>query len=181
MRRYLLCRIIPDDGALVYLASHDLTIFKTGESMQNELGDDTVELSLDEDLRLGPMPTIFTSPALIGNDHFCKTLVQICENVEICPAVIRDPVTGSENRSYKLVNIIGRIACADMKASRHKSLGPEMTIIDYLVLKYEMLPDVDIFHVHEDTDCIVVSERLQRLLIQAGFSDIGLFPLPASS
>jgi hypothetical protein len=176
MSLYQLHRVVPHDGVLVYLANYDLTCFKTGQTLREEVRGE-VELTMDIELRLGPLPTLFMSPALIGTKRFCETLAEGCDNLELYPTVIRDPVDGREDRSYQLINVIGRVACTDMEKSEYTSLGPGMMIIDNLVLKLNHVPDADIFHVHEDPDCVVVSESLRSRLVQAGFADIALLPL----
>lgn len=179
MTVYHLQRSIPHDGALVYLESHEMVRFKTGRTLRDEVTTD-VELTLDEELRLGPLPTFFTSPTLIGTERLCEILATSCDNVELYGTVIRDPVTGHENRGYRLVNVIGRVACADMERSTHKQLGPGITMIDELVLDSGRIPDFDIFHLHEDTDYIIVSESIRSRILRGGFSDVVLHPLPTN-
>lgn len=60
-----------------------------------------------------------------------------------------------------------------MGRSETRSLGDGMTIVDRLALDPARIPDLDLFVADEDTDCMIVSERLQRLIAGAGYDDIG--------
>ena len=47
-----------------------------------------------------------------------------------------------------------------------------MNIIDKLVLKKSEIHDLNMFLVHEDTDCIVISEQVHSYLTSKGYEDI---------
>ncbi|HTU59826.1 MAG TPA: hypothetical protein VMF89_15345, partial [Polyangiales bacterium] len=51
-------------------------------------------------------------------------------------------------------------------------LGDDMTVIDRLVLRESALRGLDLFLVAEDTDNMIVSERVQRHLASFDFPDV---------
>lgn len=95
-----------------------------------------VVVTLDEEQPDGRMPTYYESPAFIGTKAFHHDLLLAgVSNIETVPVVIRNVATGAENHDYVLMNIVGRVSFADMALSKHRSLGPGMTILDDPVLK----------------------------------------------
>ena len=172
MKYYLMSRQMVPDGAIVYQRSHDLVELKTGNLFGSDL-DPPFYLELDKELHSGALPTFFTQPAVIGTVQFYEDLQEIgIGNIEAFPAVIRDEIDNRTIEGYLLLNIIGKVSCADMDQSEYKSLGEGMNIIDELVLDSSKLHGFDLFLVAEDTDCIVVSEKVYDHLQSKGYSDI---------
>lgn len=128
---------------------------------------------LDDDHPNGRLPTFYMSPAIIGTKKFHKDLLEIgIDNIEVHPVVIRDEVNDRNIKKYVLLNIIGTVSCADMNRSKHETLGEGMDIIDKLVIDASKVPDLDLFLIQEDTDCIVISEKVYNHLQGKGYDDI---------
>ncbi|NMG36498.1 hypothetical protein GRF61_18780 [Azoarcus sp. TTM-91] len=165
-------RLIDPNGAGLYKASHVMTELKTGRRFDVGFVPPLV-VRLDPELPDGKLPTFFESPAWIGTRGFHATLLAAgVANVEASPVEMRDEANKRVIDDYLLLNIVGRVACVDMARSETRSLGDGMTIIDRLVIDPARIPDLDLFVADEDTDCMIVSERLQRLIAGAGYSDI---------
>ncbi len=169
---YQMGRRVTEDGTLVYQRSHELFDLKTGAPLEPGF-DPPFLVELDSELPNGRMPTFYESPALIARRSFYEDLVAAgISNLESVPVVIRNPADGSENHDYLLLNIIGRVRCADMRRSKHRSLGPGMTVVDKLVLANGVPGDLDLFVADEDTDVMVVSERVYQRLRAKGYDDV---------
>ncbi|QDF99450.1 hypothetical protein CJ010_24390 [Azoarcus sp. DD4] len=165
-------RLIDPNGAGLYAVSHFMTEFKTGHRFDADFVPPLV-VQLDPELPNGKLPTFFESPAWIGTRSFHATLLAAgVANVEASPVEMHDDVNNRVIHDYLLLNIVGRVACVDMARSEIRSLGDGMNIIDRLVIDPARVPDLDLFVADEDTDCMIVSERLQRHIAAAGYGDI---------
>jgi hypothetical protein len=125
---------------------------------------------------------MLTIAAVIGTKQFYKDLTDIgIGNIEVHPVVIKDEVNKKTINDYVLLNILGRISCAVMEDSEYERLNDDadeddpyesMNIIDKLVIDPKKIGEQDLFLVHEDTDCIVISERVYKHLQGKGYTDI---------
>jgi len=173
----------------LFQSSHDLVQMKTGQFLidygNNESGEPfsgSLICELDDEEGTGIFPTFYTSPALIGKKSFYDDLVEIgIDNIEVHPVVINDSVNDRTIKDYVLLNIIGRISCAVMEESIYNRINDSadpydpyesMNIIDELVIDASKVSGHDLFVVHEDTDCIVISERIYKHLQIKGYTDI---------
>ena len=171
---YWLDRQMVPDGALVYQNSHDLEVFKSGAPFDAGFKP-PVLLTLDEELRKGPLPTFFTSPAFIAKKEIHKALVKLgVDNLQSYAAVIEDPVDGRKIKDYLFLNVIGAVACANMKRSKSESLGDGMTVINELVLNAKRVPDLDMFLLAEDTDKMLISELIAKYFRESAYPDVYL-------
>ncbi len=173
MKHFRMYRRIDPNGAGLYATSHFMTEFKTGHRFDPDFVP-PLQLKLDPELPNGKLPTFFESPAWIGTRDFHATLLAAgISNIEASPVEISDETNDVLIDDYLLLNIVGRVNCVDMGRSETRSLGDGMTIVDRLALDPARIPDLDLFVADEDTDCMIVSERLQRLIAGAGYDDIG--------
>lgn len=172
MKYFRMSRLIDPNGAGLYAVSHFMTEFKTGHRFDADFVPPLV-VQLDPELPDGKLPTFFESPAWIGTRAFHATLLAAgVANVEASPVEMHDEANNRVIDDYLLLNIVGRVACVDMAKSETRSLGDGMTIVDRLVIDPARVPDLDLFVADEDTDCMIVSERLQRHIAAAGYGDI---------
>ncbi len=171
-RYYQMGRRVTPDGTIVYQRSHELFELKTGAPLEPGF-EGPLRVELDRELPHGRMPTFYESPALIARKAFCEDLAAAgVSNLETVPAVIVNPEDGSENHDYLLLNIVGRVRCADMRRSRHRSIGPGMQVVDELVLAAGVPAGLDLFVADEDTDVMVVSERVHQRIAAKGYDDV---------
>jgi len=59
-----------------------------------------------------------------------------------------------------------------MEASEYGTIGEDMHVINKLVINLEKAGDLDLFLVDEDTDCIVISEKVYKHLNSKGYTDV---------
>lgn len=164
MQYYLMSPKASDRGTVISQVSHDFTVFKTGQPLEN-FGSPPMVCQLLGDFANGQLPTFYMSPAVIGTTEFYRELLECgVDNIEAFPAKILDPVTDREIDNYLLLNILGRKACTDMDASKYHTLAEGAYIIDKLVLDPGFLERDQgyIFVADEDTDCIIVNEPIYR-------------------
>lgn len=172
MKYYQMAIKLRENSTLLYQVSHDMVRLKTGQLFPEDFEEPFIA-ELDEDTIGGVMPTFFMSPAVIGTQAFYRDLLETgITNIEAKRAIIQDNVNNREYDNYMLLNIIGRVSCADMNHSDYHSLGEGMHIINKLVIDPAKTQGLELFLVHEDTGCIVVSERIHDHLIARGYQDI---------
>ncbi|MDR7307695.1 hypothetical protein [Rhodoferax saidenbachensis] len=149
----------------LYMRSHALMQTKTGDVFVDYTDSDVgapfegaLICDLDDEDSNGIFPTFFRSPALIGTKAFYQDLLEIgIRNIEVHPVIIHDRTNHRTIEDYVLLNVIGRVPCEAM---------------DDLVVDTGKLGQLELFLVHEDTNCILVSERVYRHLINKGYTDI---------
>lgn len=174
---------------ILFKRSHDFMQTKTGSIFVDYTDDDNGEpfkgsliCDLDDEEQTGILPTFFMSPALIGTKQFYQDLLAIgVDNIEVHPVIIRDLVNDRVINDYVVLNVIGRVSCAAMDHSDYEQLNDQanpdqpnesMNFINDLVIDSRKLVDLDIFLVREDTDCILVSERVFQHIKSKGYTDI---------
>lgn len=163
IKYYRMSRDVPSDGAIIYQRSHRLFRLKTGEPVEPDFAPPFIA-DLDPEFPDGRLPTFFESPALIGKKAFYKDLVAAgVANIETVATIIRHPINGREIHDYLLLNVVGKVS-ADMQNSKYRSIGPEMNVIDQLAFKPESVGGMDFFVVDEDTDFMIVSERVYEVI-----------------
>jgi hypothetical protein len=151
-RKFISVRTQP---AGLYQSSHSMTLFKTGQKMDDNFSP-PFKLILDPEIRNPLFPTFFESPALIGTKSFYQDLRTLgLSNIEAFPAEIYIERDHTINYDYLLLNIVGSIPYADMKKSKTRSLG-----------QYEICV------ITEDTNCMLVSERVANHLKLCDYKDI---------
>jgi len=177
------------EPAGLYQRSHRYLQTKTGSFLvdytHNEHGEPfkgPLICELDDENATGILPTFFMSPALISTKQFYKDLVEIgIDNIEVHPVIINDNENNNTIEDYLLLNIIGRISCAVMNQSSYERLNDladesdpyeAINFINELVIDEKKVGHHDLFLVHEDTNCILISERVFNHLKSKGYTDI---------
>jgi hypothetical protein len=159
-------------GARIYMTSHDLYAFKSGQPFAADF-EVPVRFNLDEELRAGELPTFFARPAFVATPRMQADLRRLgIDNLQTYPAVIEDPADGRVIEDYALLNVIGSVACANMRRSQFATLGPDMNVIDEPVLDSQRVPDLDLFLLAEDTDKMLISERVYEYFKDQAYPDV---------
>lgn len=172
MNYYLMARRVDENSTLLDQVSHELTEFSTGSLFPNDFEGPLI-VSLDPEFENGEMATFYTDPAVIGRKEFYQGLKTLgIDNIETHGVIIKDVVKNIEIDDYVLMNILGRVSCADMDKSEYHELGEGMNVIDTLVLDATKIHSLKMFLVDEDTDCIVVDEDVYKWLKEQPFTDI---------
>jgi hypothetical protein len=97
------------------------------------------------------------------------------DNLQVFDAVIRDPVTGREWTNYKVVNIVGVIACANLEESAFAPLrGRPMIDMDFirLAIDEERAGGQLFFRLGECVTIILVHEKVKNHLVQKGINTL---------
>ena len=169
---YLMAEKPLTNGTIIFKKNNLLTPLKTGHLLLDNFKPPLI-CNIDNEHLNGVQPTFYMSPAIIGKKEFYQDLLDCgVDNIEVKPVVIRDTVKNLEYTDYLLLNILRRVSCVNLNESDYETLGDDMSIIDKLVLKKSEIHDLNMFLVHEDTDCIVISEQVHSYLTSKGYEDI---------
>ena len=169
---YLMAQKVPDNGTVIVKRSHTFTRLKTGEILPDDFEEPLVCQLLGE-FSNGVMSTFYMSPAIIGTKQFYQDLLDCgVDNIQTKQVVINDVVNNRKIEDYLLLNIIGRVSCADMDESEYENIGEDMNVINKLVIDPARAKDLNLFLVHEDTDCIVINDKVYDCLASKGYTDI---------
>lgn len=164
-------RALPEPAGL-FQDSHHLFLLKTGHRLESGF-EPPFKVVLDPDIPTPQLPTFFESPAWIGTRAFYRDLLAAgIDNIEAVPVEMRDDARKRIIHDYLLLNIVGCVPCADMGKSTVRSLGEGMNVIVRLVVDASRLGAFDLCVAAEDTDCMIVSERVARHLQACAYDDI---------
>ena len=164
-------RALPEPAGL-FQDSHHLFLLKTGHRLEPGF-EPPFKVVLDPDIPNPQLPTFFESPAWIGTQAFYRDLLAVgIDNIEAVPVEMRDDARQRIFHDYLLLNIVGCVPCADMEKSAVSALGEGINVITRLVVDATRLGAFDLCVAAEDTDCMIVSERVARHLQACGYDDI---------
>ncbi len=173
MRKYyLMAQKVPENGTIIRKKSHRFTELKTGHFLPKDFEGPLVCQLLGK-FADGIMSTFYMSPAIIGTKQFYKDLSDCgVDNIEVKPVIINDVVNSRIIDDYLLLNFIGRVSCADMDTSEYGTIDENMNVMNKLVIDHNKAYGFNLFLLHEDTDCIVVSEQVYKYLNSKEYNDI---------
>lgn len=102
------------------------------------------------------------------------------DNLQLFDAAIRDPRTGSTATNYKVVNVIGVVAAADLGKSAYTASGAPLIDVsfDSLVIDEKRVGGLLLFRLAESLSAIIVHDRVKQHLLANGF-DMLTFRDPA--
>jgi hypothetical protein len=109
-------------------------------------------------------------PAMSGALKLALERVGV-SNIQYFPAVLHDPVDGTDLVDYWAFNVVGLIACADMaRSSLMGTSDSRMGDIDFdaLVIDETKTGNLPIFRLAESISAIVVNERVRTAVLAAG-------------
>ncbi|MFT7150918.1 MAG: hypothetical protein ACI82Q_002793 [Nonlabens sp.] len=169
---YLMAQKIPNNGTVIRKMSHSRTRLKTGGFLPSGFQPPLCCQLLGK-FSGGTMSTFYQSPAVIGTKRFYQDLLDCgVDNMEVQPVVITDTVKNITFDNYLLLNIIGKVACADLEKSEYTEIGEGMNTVDKLVIDGVKTNGLLLFLLAEDTDCIVIHEQVYNHLQSKGYTDI---------
>lgn len=98
-------------------------------------------------------------------------------NLQRFDAVLRAP-DGTLHEGYEAVNLVGLVACADMERSRYlPGSSPPLVEFSELVIDERKAGGAPFFRLAESSLVILVSEPLQRAMVEAGLRGFSLVPV----
>jgi hypothetical protein len=129
-----------------------------------------VQVTLDPDYP-GVVVPMFDAGILLFTDAMVEAIVGAgVDNLEVFPAVVRDPATGKTHTEYKAVNIVGAVSCADLAKSVYQApSGTPLvdTDFDSLAIDERRTGGALMFRLAECVTAIVVHERVRAALVHA--------------
>lgn len=139
---------------------------------------------LDEDF---DVPLVYTLdpkrpgniPAMINDTAYPVMRVDLAEalaaagvdNLQLFPAVIRDPSTGVQHTNFKAFNIVGVVAAADMaKSDRMDTTDSAMIDVDFrsLAIDEKKAAPFRLFRLAESVNAIIVDDIVKAEVERRG-------------
>ncbi|MBK6534554.1 MAG: hypothetical protein IPF99_34880 [Deltaproteobacteria bacterium] len=140
-----------------------------------------VEVTVDRD-EPGDLLELYQLEALVMSERLVSALRAAgVDNLQVFDLVIRAPESGRVFTTHKLVNVVGRVACADLTRSTYASpRGSPLIDVDFdgLAIDEGRAGDHLLFRLAECVSAVIVHEQLRRQLIDQGFSML-TFQLPS--
>jgi hypothetical protein len=120
------------------------------------------------------LPDLFLVSVPLFSEKLLKTLAEAgVTNLDTYDAELVRPGSSDVNRDYKAVNIVGKIACADMAASQFEA-DSEFPMIEFsrLVVDESKTHGAHMFRLAENILFILVSEHVRQALDGAGLAGV---------
>ena len=124
------------------------------------------------------LPMYYKGVLVFSDEMVSAILAAGVDNLELFAATLHDPFASCELAGYKVVNIVGVIASADMSKSRHTSYGTSLYDVDFDSLEIDetKASGALMFRLAENVTGIVVHERVKRSLLDAGVPHLDFTP-----
>ncbi|MDQ3998541.1 MAG: hypothetical protein M3303_16140 [Gemmatimonadota bacterium] len=175
---FTLHRRLTGGGALLKKRSHVRDRLNAGFKLDADFAG-PVKFVIDESTEGRRMPTLFTTPAFVTKRAFYEALLAGgVDNIDPYAVEIVDRATSQRfDDEYLFLNVVGRAECADLAASEYGEMGPDLRMINRLVLDGSKMPDTHIFRLADDITKIVVSDHLKDHLSAAAYEDVHFEPV----
>lgn len=118
-----------------------------------------------------------------GECLMARALVQALQgagvdNLQVFAAVLTDTDTGAVREDYCVVNIVGKVAAADMRRSEAISLGGGQ-VFTKLTVDPGRARDLLMFRLGESLIDVIVHEKVAKAVAAGGFRAVALSPVTA--
>lgn len=100
------------------------------------------------------------------------------DNLQVFPAVLTDNDTGTVREDYRVVNIVGKVAAADMRQSHAISLGGGQ-VFTHLTVDPARARDLLMFRLGESLIDVIVHEKVAKAVAAGQFRAVELSPVIA--
>lgn len=147
--------------------------FTKGNIISLEQDEIVVELEEDPDT----IPDYFELSATpIVSSKFLELLkILPVDNYQVISVIIK--INEVEKSGYYILNIIGKISCVDMEASKLKMYKSRIMRIVNLVPVFNNITEKDLFRIQEYPLAIVISNNIAKQIISANLTGINILPL----
>lgn len=131
-----------------------------------------LELVLDPD-QPGPLKEMYNLEMLIMSERLVTSLQNAgVDNLQVFRAVLVDPATQTRREDYRVVNIVGRVAAADLENSLWTSpSGRPIVDVDFdsLAIDEHRVGGLLLFRLAECISAVIIHARVREALLAAGF------------
>ncbi len=168
--------VFKDETITIDQISHWDYSLTLGE-IQPEDFPEPIEYQVDTEIGGTHLPTTFLSEPVFSNT-LIETLVACgVNNIQTYKVDIVNPETNQRIEGYRAVNIIGKIACADMDASECERLIENQYVFRKLVINPQKTYGTYIFRLAECTQIILIHENIVKKLPPSISKDLIFVPV----
>ena len=147
-----------------------------GEAQPKEMPE-PIEYHVDTDIGGTYLPNTFLSEPIFSKPFIQALLDCGIDNIQTHDVNIINPDTNQHIDGYQAVNIIGKIACADIDASECEKLTESQYVFRKLVIDSRKTHNAYIFRLAECTQIILVHEDVVKNLPQDLCRDLNFEPI----
>lgn len=145
--------------------------------MQPENMPEPVEHEVDTEIGGSYLPTTFLSEPVFSKKLIHELITCGVDNIETYEVNIVNSEAKARIEGYQAVNIIGKIACANMDASECEEIIENKYAFRKLVIKPLKTYDSYIFRLAQCTQIILVHEYIVKQLSQEVCKDLNFEPV----
>ena len=161
----------------------DIGVLPDVEGVESWMGGSLITVPVPEPIQLeldpnepGPLKEMYNLEMLVMSERLVSTLQTAgVDNLQVFRATIYDPNSGTRRNDYRVVNIVGRVAAADLDKSVWSSSGGRPIIdvnFDSLAINEQRAGGLLLFRLAECISAIVIHARVRDALLAAGFSSL---------
>lgn len=168
--------IFKDETVTIDQISHWDYSLTLGE-LQPKNMPEPIEYEIDTEIGGSYLPTTFLSEPVFSVG-FIQALINCgIDNIETYEVNIVNPDTGEHIEGYRAINIIGKIACADMDNSECERLIEDQYVFRQLIINPLKARGAYIFRLAQCTQIILVHEDIVKQLPTEFFKDLKFQPV----
>lgn len=165
-------------GVPAIIESEDLR-FDEGVRIEREIS--LIEIIRDEDSQ-GLLTDNLIAPGVSGlllSSRIRNSFELIgIDNIDYYHCRITNPIDNTYSDDYLIANIVGKIECIDREKSdliMHSHYKDEIEFINSLILKEDVIKNLKIFRLQENTEIIVVHESVRDMCVKERFTGIKFY------
>jgi hypothetical protein len=153
------------------------------EGVDSWISADPLRVSVPADLSMivdpdepGELLVLYTLDVLVASNRLIDSLHKAgVDNLQVYPLTIRAEASGREWTTHSVVNVIGKVSCADLSKSTFTAeRGRPVVDTDFerLVLDETAAAGLLLFRLAECISAVIVHDRVRRQLVADGFTDL---------
>lgn len=173
---YLMKPVFRDDTVTIDRVSHWNYSFTLGEVLPEEMPV-PIEYEVDTDIGGSYLPTTFLPDPVFKIDFINALKLSGVDNFDQYEARIINSETGDRIQGYAVLNIIGKVACADMDASEAELLIEDQHVIRELVIDPAKTQGTLMFRLAQWTQMILIHDKITSQLPPGLCRDLAFEPV----
>lgn len=168
--------VFKDETITIDQISHWDYSLTLGEMQPKDMPE-PIEYEVDTEIGGTYLPNTFLSEPVFSKKFIQVLIACGVDNIQTYDVNIVNPDTKERIEGYQAVNIIGKIACANMDASECEKLIEDQYVFRKLVIKPLNTYDSYIFRLAQCTQVILVHEYIVKQLSPKDCKDLNFEPV----
>lgn len=139
-------------------------------------------LTFEIEVRGGPVPDYLSLMIPVFSDRLVEALREAgVDNLQTFPAVLVDGATKERWEGYQAINILGKVACADMDKSTCSEIGAGMVVIRELWIHDDAAEGLLLFRLGQSPYRVLIHDKVaDHLLSRPELTGFDLYTVNAT-